>query len=48
MASTTASCQFCGAPFVGYGSTHAEAAQDARSTQMNHEMSCSSNPANQD
>lgn len=46
MASRSASCQFCGATFTGYGDTGAEAAQDARNQQMNHEFSCPSNPAN--
>lgn len=46
MASTTETCQFCGAVFTGYGETHAEAKQDARNSQMNHEFNCPKNPAN--
>ena len=48
MASATQSCQFCGANFTGYGKDHNSATQDAKSTAMNHELNCPSNPANQE
>ena len=49
MASRTASCNWCGASFTGYGKDGNEAQQDANSQAAHHAMNqCPQNPANQD
>lgn len=41
-------CRFCGTCFPGFGETREAAEADATAIMMNHQLSCSSNPANQE
>jgi len=48
MASRTAQCPWCGAPFTGYGDNGSAAQQDANSQAAYHAMGCANNPANKE
>lgn len=48
MASRSASCNWCGTPFNGWGETGEEAQRQADAEAAHHAMNCPSNPANQE